>query len=92
MPYDVKGLNRLCNIGTSGSGANPSIWTYVTADAHATVAAANYFNSQAAFMQVGDLIDAITGFGGTPVNRRYVVTANTGSVVTITAVTGASWT
>lgn len=92
MPYDVKGLNRLCNIGTSGSAANPSIWTYVTADTHATVIAANYFNPQAAFMTVGDVIWAVTGFGSSPVLRAYVVTGNTGTVVTLTAVTGASWT
>lgn len=92
MPYDVKGLNRLANIGTSGSAANPSIWTYVTTDTHATVIAANYFNPQASFMQVGDVIIAVSSFGGTPVVRLLVVTANTGTVVTVTAVTGASWT
>jgi hypothetical protein len=56
------------------------------------VTAVGYFNAQAPFMRPGDVIQAITGIGGTPVFRIYVVTAVTATVVTITAVTGASWT
>ncbi len=92
MPFDLKGLNRLNQLGTVGNVATPSLWTYSTNDTHAQVIAAGYFNAQAPFMRPGDVILAITGIGGTPVYRNYVVTAVTATVVTITAVTGASWT
>jgi hypothetical protein len=92
MAFDVKGLNRLANFGVVGNNQPPSLWLYVTDDAHAAVAAANYFNAQAQFMRKGDIIDVITAFTGTPINRRYVVTNVTATVVSITAVTGASWT
>lgn len=92
MPFDLKGLSRLANFGVVGNNQPASMWLYVTDDAHATVVAANYFNAQAQFMRKGDLIDVITAFNGTPLNRRYVVTAVTASAVTIAAVTGAGWT
>lgn len=92
MPFDLKGLNRLDQLGNVGNNAPPSLWTYATPDTHATVIAAGYFNAQAAYMRVGDIIIAITSTGGTPVARMYVVTGQTVTTVTITAVTGASWT
>jgi hypothetical protein len=92
MPFDLKGLTRLTQFGTVGNVATPSFWTYATNETHAQVTAVGYFNAQAPFMRPGDVIQAITGIGGTPVFRIYVVTAVTATVVTITAVTGASWT
>ena len=91
MAFDIKGLNRLANFGVVGNNQPASLWLYVTDDAHATVAAAGYFNAQAQFMRKGDLIDVVTAFTGTPLNRRYMVTAVTATVVTIAAVTGAGW-
>lgn len=91
MPFDIKGLNRLANFGVVGNNQPPSLWLYVTDDAHAAVAGAGYFNAQAQFMRKGDLIEVVTAFNGTPLNRRYMVTAVTATVVTIAAVTGAGW-
>ena len=49
----------------------------------ATVEAANYFNGNVLDLQKGDTIQATMAKGGTPVMKHYVVTANTGTVVTI---------
>lgn len=92
MPFEVKGLSRLYQLGTSGTLQPTNFWGYVTADAHATIIAANYFNAQAQHMRVGDIILATTAIGGTPLARMYVVTAVSSTVVTIAAVTGAGWT
>jgi dihydroxyacetone kinase len=92
MPFDVKGLNRLSHLGTANADPSPSKWLYVTTDTHANIIAAGYFNAQAQFMRKGDVIEAVSSLGGTPVVRMYVVTATTSTTVTITAVTGASWT
>lgn len=55
----------------------------VTADAAAVVEAANYLNASASRLPKGTLIEAVMAIGGTPVLKNYVVTANTGTVVTI---------
>ena len=39
-----------------GSGSYGKVWSYTTADTHATVIAANYFNSMAAQLSIGDRI------------------------------------
>lgn len=62
---------------------NFTLWHYTTTDASATVTGAGYFNNGADMLRVGDLIIANMGVGGTPANKFYVVTGNTGSVVTI---------
>lgn len=61
------------------------IWSYTTNDTLAAVATANYFNSAAAILQVGDVIRVVAGIGGTVAGEHYAVSANTGTVVTIVA-------
>lgn len=92
MPFEIKGLNRNYHLGAAGAAQPSNFWTYVTADTHATVIAAGYFNAQAQHMRVGDVIMGVSSITGTPVVRLYIVTAVTSTVVTISAVTGASWT
>ena len=71
--------------GTAKSAA-PSIlstFDYRTDDAAATVETAGYFNGAARIFKVGDVTRATMACGGTPVLKSYVVTGNTGTVVTI---------
>jgi hypothetical protein len=93
MPFDVKNLNRNSHLGTFGTNAPNSLWTYVTEDTHAVVIAAGYFNAQAQFFRKGDVIHAVTSLAtATPVYRLYVVTATTATTVTIAAILGSAWT
>lgn len=56
---------------------------YATDDAAATVEGAGYFNAAAGELLRGSTIVVIAAFAGTPIRKEYVVTANTGTVVTI---------
>lgn len=86
MAYAAAGLNRFADGGAVGTapGNRVGLYSYATADTLATVAAANYFNSAAAILKVGDIICVTAGIGGTPAMEHYIVSANTGTVVTIT--------
>jgi hypothetical protein len=58
-------------------------WRLVSNDDHATISAANYFNSLAADLKKGESILATVDYDGTLQLRVYVVTANTGTAVTV---------
>lgn len=60
-----------------------SHFAYRTDDAAATVETAGYFNGAVKVLAVGDTIDATMANTGTPVRKGYVVTANTGTAVTV---------
>jgi hypothetical protein len=87
MAYDVAGL-RLMTLGsdlpaTGSVSSTPGIrvqqvWTYLTADAAATVDAAGYFNSAAPLLGKGDLIFITSVIGGTPVLKAKIVTVSDG--------------
>lgn len=62
---------------------NFTLWHYVTTDG--AVTGAGYFNGAAGMLRVNDLIIANVDTDGTPATVFYVVTANTGSSVTIAA-------
>lgn len=61
---------------------NFTLWHYVTTDN--SVTSGGYFNNAAGMLRVNDLIIANVDTDGTPVTKFYIVTANTGSSVTIT--------
>ena len=61
---------------------NFTLWHYVTTDN--SVTSGGYFNNAASMMNVNDLIIANVDTDGTPATKFYIVTANTGSAVTIT--------
>ncbi len=84
MAFDTNGLKRQFTKGAlaAGSGTVNSHWTFETNDAAATVEAANYFNAAVLDLQKGDTIQATMAKSGTPVAKHYVVTANSGTVVT----------
>lgn len=61
---------------------NFTLWHYTTPDANVT--SAGYFNTAADMVRVGDLIVANFATGGSAQTKFYIVTGNTGSVVTVT--------
>jgi len=61
---------------------NFTLWHYTTVDS--AVTGAGYFNNAAGMLRVGDMIITNIDTDGTPSTKFYVVTANTGSAVTIT--------
>lgn len=62
---------------------NFTLWHYVTTDDDVTTA--GYFDKAADMLRVNDLLIANVDTDGTPATTFYVVTANTGSAVTIAA-------
>lgn len=81
------GLAGLLSFGTGGSlnstMRRQKIWSYITADAKATLEGAGYFNSAADLLQIGDIIIAVTSYGGTEACRMYVVSDIASGVVTV---------
>jgi len=60
-----------------------TMWHYTTIDADVT--GEGYFDGAADMLRVNDLIIANLDTDGTPDTTFYIVTANTGSAVTIAA-------
>jgi hypothetical protein len=84
MPYDFDAIIAIAEGSRSVAGSSRNtIHHYSTPDTHAVVFAANYFNPAAPWLQIGDVIIASTGIGGTPVLRMYMVTNIAAGVVTI---------
>lgn len=84
MAYSNKSLVRIGQVVTgNAAGAATarqiSLHAYATDDAPATVEGTGYFNSARNRLTAGDMIDAAMTLGGTPVTKRYVVTASPAS-------------
>lgn len=73
----------LTNLSVLAYANNFTLWHYTTIDTAANIIAAGYFNSAAAMLRVGDLMIVNIDTDGTPSTKFYIVTGNTGSVVTI---------
>lgn len=71
------------NLSVLAYANNFTLWHYVTKDD--VVTGSGYFNKAADMVRVNDLIIANVDTDGTPSTVFYVVTANTGSSVTIAA-------
>ncbi len=79
MAFLRTGLSRV-------SGANSdagTMWMYSTADAIATVIAADYFLDAINEIKLNDVIWAITSTGGTPAVTITYVNANTGTAIDV---------
>lgn len=89
MAFNAQGLKRFADGGIVGTGAGSvkGLFDYQTADAAAAVEAGGYFNAAASLMPVGSKILASLEVGGATKWKNYVVTGNTGTVVTIAAQT-----
>jgi hypothetical protein len=79
MAYSHPSLNL---IGPAGAG--PKLWMYSTADVKTAVDGAGYFNDAADDLQVGDIILANTGVGGTLQVWILYVASNAAGVVDVT--------
>ena len=65
------------------TAASPVRAVLVTTETDVAVLAANYFDSAAARLPKGSIVDVVTAIGGTPKRIALVVTANTGTAVTV---------
>jgi hypothetical protein len=72
---------KLSDFSVLAYANNFTLWHYRTTDSSVTTT--GYFNNASDMMSVGDLLIANIATGGTPLTKFYVVTANTGGVVTI---------
>ena len=64
---------------------NFTLWHYATTDS--SVTGGGYFNAAAGMVRVNDLIITNLDTDGTPSTVFYVVTANSGTAVTVAAFT-----
>jgi hypothetical protein len=88
------GTIRRKNEGVS-HGAAPNTkqltdWDLATNDDAATVQTAGHFNGMADVMQVGEMIFARLDLDGSPAGRIYIVTANSGTAVTVAPIQATS--
>lgn len=77
MTYASSGLSVLAYAN------NFTLWHYTTADT--AVDGSNYFNSASDMLRENDLIIANIDTGDTPETIFYIVTGNSGGVVTVAA-------
>jgi hypothetical protein len=82
LKNDIRLIDNFPPIDLLG-GNLAGLFLHTTVDAAATVAGAGYFNLAADRLPVGSVIMSITTNTTTPVLTNRVVTANTGTVVTI---------
>ena len=81
-------LNALYSAAHAGNGNK--IWHYKSADSHATIVGANYFDGGAHLLQVGDVIHAVSsaavnGATGGGIKTYYVSVISNAGVVTVVA-------
>lgn len=73
---------KLNDLSVLAYANNFTLWHYKTIDS--SVTSAGYFNNASDIMRIGDLVIANVDTDGTPINKLYLVTGNTGGVVTVT--------
>lgn len=85
MAFDLKGFRLQDYGGTIGIGNTSVVATaqYVTNDDRAAVEGTGYFNAVARQVPKGSVIHCSIDLDGTPELLTYLVSANTGTVVTI---------
>ena len=87
MAFSANGWNV---IGAAKSGNAPSIYTYTSADAIATVNTSGYFNDLSDTLAVGDII--FVHDSATPTMSIVMVASNAAGVVDVTDGTAISMT
>ncbi|MGN8170485.1 hypothetical protein [Agrobacterium sp. 22117] len=87
MAFEVKGFRTVDHMTnpSGAAGANLGVHKYVTNDDRAAVETAGYFNALVQRLKVGDHIDMTLALATAPVRRNYIVTANSGTAITIAA-------
>ena len=81
MAFSTTGF---ATIGASKKGNAPSIYSYSSADAIATVNTSGYFDSLSDTLAVGDIIFCRTSTAGTQVVSLVYVLTNASGVVDVT--------
>ncbi|NCC21922.1 MAG: hypothetical protein EOM26_05590 [Alphaproteobacteria bacterium] len=71
------------NLSVLAYANNFTLWHYTTADD--AVTGAGYFSNAAHMLRVNDLLIVTSDTDGSPATTFYIVTANDGSTVTVTA-------
>lgn len=71
------------NLSVLAYANNFTLWHYTTTDTAATIGGAGYFNGAVDMLRVGDLMILNIDTDGTPSTKFYIVTANSGSSVTV---------
>lgn len=79
MAFALSGLNSVG--GNSKAGLAPTIWTYTSADAIATVNTAGYFNGASSLLKARDIIFVIDS--ATPTSHIVSVLTNASGVVDV---------
>lgn len=74
-------LNSFYQIGPGGNG--PRLWSYSTADAIATVIAADYFLPVIDQLPVNDILIVVSSTGGTPAVTFTYVNQNDGTIIDV---------
>ena len=77
MAFSRDGLSKV----GSGTGNAPSLWTYTSADAIATVNTAGYFNDASKELKVRDMIFVVDS--NTPTSHIVSVLSNASGVVDV---------
>lgn len=72
------------NLSVLAYANNFTLWHYASVDNAATITGAGYFNNAADMMRVNDLLVINIDTAGTPSTKFYIVTGNSGGVVSIT--------
>lgn len=84
MAYAAVGFRKIAFGGAVAANQKPVvIASYVTNDLKSVVLGANYFDSIAAHLPKGSIIHCSADLDGTPVFFSLMVSANTGTVVTV---------
>lgn len=71
------------NLSVLAYANNFTLWHYTSTDTALTIEGAGYFNSAVDMLRVNDLMIINIDTDGTPATKFYIVTANTGSSVTV---------
>lgn len=69
------------NLSVLAYANNFTLWHYTTTDQ--SISDSGYFNSAAPMFRVGDFIITNVDTDGTPTNKFYIVTGNTGNSVEV---------
>jgi hypothetical protein len=75
MPFSTNNLSVLAYAN------NFTLWHYRTTDTSVTTT--GYFNLSSDLLRINDLLIVTTATGGTPVTKFFIVTGNTGGVVSV---------
>jgi hypothetical protein len=94
MPFIANNFAMVSGHGRKGSGPEtspgaPQVFTYRTADTHATVDTAGYFNAVRTLLEVGDIINVVVvnGAGVLQTYGPHCVITKTATSVDVTNVT-----